>query len=364
MNAKRETLKKLMTYLLVIGFFGPGLAIANDIDAVFESEPLEIEGSWQNRNSEAQKMAKFRKELERKTNDMMAKKIENERIKKEKQINKEIMAAFNGKFRAMDEVGTQSSGVKKEVVKEVVIGAPIATVVEEKKLKIIPSVGFYNLKSDNIDFDSKIKTGVSLESMVNKRVSFGVGFNFSSMKLYDPNNSYNGFSNNFYNPYAGFNNPCFNSGFGNGCVNYNEREIDYKSMGLELNSKVFLSTSSRVKPFIGAGVSYNRVSLKYNDDGNGIHYYYNNSNNALGGEAYTSNTIKGSLILGTEVKFGDTVGLNLDFRIAKGFSSGNSSKREANTLFYNPDLDRLENIGNDMEETILTGVNLGLIVAF
>lgn len=364
MKTFNESFRKVMMVCVLGGLLIPTISFSNEIEEAFDSEPLDIEGTWQQKESPSEKMAKVRQRLEKKTNDLMQKKIEDIRYKEEMKLTRKLQKAFTGGLQSMDEVKTQSSAVQKtpeKVVQKVVVFQPV---IEEKKLKLIPSIGFYNLKSEDVDFDSKIAAGVSFESMINDRVSVGLGFRFSSMKLYDSNNSYNGFSKGFYNPYQGFNAPCFNNGYSNNCVNYNEREIDYKTAGLELNSKVFLITDAKIRPFVGGGVAYNRVNLKYNDNGNDIHYYYNNSNNALGGEEYSSTTITGSIILGTEVKFTENVGLNFDFRISKGLSTGSSAKRQANTMLYNPDLDRLENIADDIEASTLTGINLGLLVTF
>ena len=88
MSAKNEKLKKLIAIFLLSGIFGSAVGLSNEIGDVFDSEPLDIEGTWEQRESQADKMAKVRKNLEKKTNDMMAKKIEDIRYKEEMKLTR------------------------------------------------------------------------------------------------------------------------------------------------------------------------------------------------------------------------------------------------------------------------------------
>ena len=322
------------------------LAVAIPAMAQMEitNSSLDIDGEWSERPSEAKRAEQLRKRLQKKTNDMVDTQIEKMRLKAEKQIGDQLEKALTGKGLVHDEVSSGQAAVinSKKQVHEVT---------EPKSLKIIPRVGFQNLRSDTIDFDSQINAGILFESMVQDRFAFGVGAHYTSMKILDPLNTFGG---GFFNPYI-------NNGFGN---NWNEREINYRSGTLEIYGKFFLSHSARVRPFIGLGLEYSRSDMRYNDAGNNQFYYYNNFSNQLGGERYTYSSFGGNIQAGAEAKLTETFGLILDFKLAKGLNGQHARNTQANSIVFNPDLQRLEGIANEMSETTSTSVGLGMVVAF
>lgn len=349
---KKTNKKNWAIYLLILGIINVGVktAMASDAEDVFDSEPIDIDGNWQQRETVGDKMAKMRANLEEKTNDMMHKKIEDIRYKEEMKLTKKLQKAFQGGLNNMgstDEVGTSSSAVAK---------APMAPIVEEKLLKVIPSAGIVNLKSKRVDFDTDLSAGVSVESMVSKRLSVGVAFNYTAMTLYDNQNSAGSYYGGYYG--VGSYNTLGYTG------NYNQREIDYSRMSLAINSKLFLTTESRVKPFVGFGLNYGRNTLNYNDDGNNSSYYYSGQNYDFGGEEYTYNNFAGIMSLGTEISFTDTIGLEFDINYSKSLFNGNSEKSNAYNLSYNPDLTRLQGIGKELQTADSVGLKLGLVVQF
>jgi hypothetical protein len=331
--------KKTLSALLM-------LAMALPVAAQMEitNSALDVEGEWNERSSEAKRAEMLRKRLQKKTNDMVDTQVETMRLKAEKQIGDQLEKALSGKSLLKDEVSTtQSSTIKKE------IEAPKSP----KTLKVIPRVGFLSLKSENIDFDSKVNAGIQFESQIQERFAFGIGVNFTSMNISDPHNTYT--QGYYVSPYYSY---------GYGSYNYPEREISYRNAGLELLGKFYLSHTSRIKPFIGLGVEYSRSELKYKDSGNDQYYYYNSYRNELGGEKYIYSSFSGSVQAGAEMSFSDTLGLVLDVKMAKGLNGQHSKKSQANSYYYNPDLSRLEGIANEMSEATSTSVGLGMVVAF
>lgn len=136
------------------------------------------------------------------------------------------------------------------------------------------------------------------------------------------------------------------------------RKMSYDRLTLEANSKFFLTVESRIKPFVGAGLSYNRSNLKYEDSGNGFSY---NSIN-YGSEGYSSTSIGASAKLGAEVDFSETVGLNLDLTYSKSLSSGISNKADVSMI--NPDQARLENVTKSIQDSDITSIAAGVIIRF
>jgi outer membrane protein W len=134
--------------------------------------------------------------------------------------------------------------------------------------------------------------------------------------------------------------------------------MSFNKVSVQANSKFFLTTESRIKPFVGLGLSYNRTSLKYDDAGN--NYAYNGI--TYGNEGYSSATMGATAKLGTEIDFSETVGLNIDLSYTKNLSSGISSS--ADTSLNNPDQSRLQNVTKSIEDSDVTSIQAGLIVRF
>lgn len=342
--------KKTVSLLAMLAILSPLNSAFSQVE-ITNTDPLDIEGEWSTRPSQAQRMEKLRKDLQKKTNDMIDTKIESMRLKQEKELANQLGKALGGQLNTLDEVSTAQSSVSKKEIEELK---------EPKSLKLIPRIGFLSIQSDKIDFESKVNAGIMFESMVHDRVAVGVGFNFTSMKIMD---AYSNFGGSYYNSGYSYNPYYTNPYYGYSSL-YQEREISYRSGELELNGKFYISNKTRVKPFVGLGVAYNRSELKYNDNGNGYQYYYNSVQNELGGEKYTSSTFTGSVLAGAELSFTETFGLVLDLKLSKGLNGEHGTSREADSLYYNPDLERLEGIANEMSDATTTSIGLGMVVAF
>lgn len=316
---------------------------------VLESDQIDIDGSF-NRPSAADRMAKMRQQLEKKNENMMRKKIEDIRVQQEQEMTNKLRKAFQGGLAAIDD-GQQVDQVQTIQAAPQKVEAQVITPVETKRNKVTPFFGVATYSGDNVDFESNLNLGLSLESEVSKHFSVGVNFTYSTMDITDTANTYvtNYNSYNYYNPYY---NSGYNNTFGQG------REMSYKRMGLEVNSKFFITADTKIRPFVGLGLGYNRSSLKYNDDGNG--YNYNGIN--FGDEEYNSSFITGSATIGAEVSFSENIGASVDVRYAKGLSTGISS--ESTASYNNPDQRRLENVGTAIEEANQVSLNAGLVIRF
>ncbi len=337
---------------MLIGFglstqgFSQTADILEDTEAVLNSDQIDIDGMYeQPRESAAQRIEKMRKQLEKKNEEMVSKKIEDMRIKEEQKLAKKLQKAFNGgNIGNVDEVSTVQAAPAK-----VVAAAPV---VEEKKSeikrnKIIPVFGVTTFSGEQIEFESSFNAGLQAESLITDRISMGLGINYTSMKISD-------LANNFNNNYN------YNFGYYN---NYgtNGREIDYSNIAIEANSKFFITDiESKFRPYVGAALGYNRLSMSYNDNGA---QNYNNGLQNFGQEAQRSSSISGSILGGMEASFTENIGMTLDLRYTRALTSG-FAQDQGTTVQQSPDQLRLQNIGEAIEDSNQISVGAGLVVRF
>ena len=303
--------------------------------------------------SPSDRIRKRREKLEERNKRMVERKIEDIRVKQEIALTNKLQEAFG---KSLNNLNVDKVQVSKAapLAPQPVIPAPVVearvfepkedTSLEIKKSKLIPYLGAQSLKGNKVDFESKLNVGANLETMVFNQLSFGFGVGYTSLDISDTANDFIG--NNYQ-----YNSGYYNS-FGTG------RTMSSTKLVIEANSKFFISSESRIKPFVGAGLSYNRSNLKYNDSGNG--YNYNNIN--YGSEGFSSTALGASAKVGAEVDFNEIVGFNIDLAYSKNLTSGISST--ANTTNTNPDQVRLQNVTKSIEEADVTSVQAGLIVRF
>lgn len=348
-NFARKALLVQAIGLMVLS--SQGLQAQDDLlfetDNVLESDQLDIDG-YHNRKpqkSAADKMADMRRRLEKQNEDMVHRKIEDVRIKEEAKLARQLQNAFANGFNNM---GTDQVSTKQAATQKVEAPAPVETKPELQN-RIIPTFGVLNIKGTEIDFESKLNIGLGFESLINERFAVGFAVNYAKMDINDYSDSYLG------NPsfYSGYSYPGYGQAFGQG------RMIGYDRLQMEVNSKIYLSTSSMIRPFAGVGLSYNRSKLKYQDDGQ--NYSFNNTQ--FGNEGYSSNYIGASAGVGTEILFAKNIGAQIDFRYNRGLTGGFAATSEDNG-FKNPDQLRLENIGQAIEEADFFSLNAGIVVSF
>lgn len=357
-DAIKETFMKTRTTTTLIMLAGLSLNLSlmaqaqgqDDLlfatDSVLNSPQLDIDGYYEEKPKEspADRMAKTRRKLEERNEQMVQKKIEDIRIREEQKLARQLNQAFTDGFNNMDQVQTTQAAP----VAPIVVEAPAPTpVVIENTNKILPFFGVTNIRGERIDFESKINMGLTFENLVTDSLSVGVGIGYTQMDIKD-------YSNQFVN---GFSNPLFNPGyfqsFGQG------RNIDYKNLQMLVNSKLFLTKRSKIRPFIGGALNYNRSKLQYTDNGNN----FNLNSVQFGNEGYSTSYVGATGMIGSEVSFTDQIGMSLDFRYTRGLTSGFNSKAEADP-FQNPDQLRLQNIGTEIESADFFSLNIGVVVSF
>lgn len=348
----KTTTHKLQVLAMLLGLglssqvFAQSADILEDTDAILNSDQIDIDGAFeQPRESAAQRIEKMRKQLEKKNEEMVSKKIEDMRIKEEQKLAKKLQKAFNGgNLGNVDTVSTTQAAPA-----QVVAPAPV---VEEKKEeakrnKIIPVVGVTSFSSETIEFESKINAGIMAESLLTDRIAMGVGLVYSTMDVSIGNGSYyNG------NPY--YNNNAFNN-----------RQMNYTNFNIEANSKFFITgIDSKFRPYVGAALGYNRSKLKFDNENNNNNYYNNQYNNYNNADGVTGSNVNGSILGGVEVAFGDTIGLTLDARYTRALTSGFDKENINNNNQQSQDEIILNSYGSEIEDANQLSFGLGLVVKF
>lgn len=311
-------------------------ALLDDANQVFNSDQIDIDGDYsQPRVSAADKMEKMRKKLEQQNEDMVNKKIEDIRTRNEQKLAKDLQKAFHG-GALTDSVSTSHAAVVK---------AP-APVIESQSSgrsnRVIPKFGITNYDGEQNSLESNISFGVNVETDVHDRIAIGIGVQYNSFDLTVDNNNYNYYYNS---------------------VN-NDVEMGYSHLNIELNSKFYLtSPDSKIRPYAGAGVGYNRSSLKYNDGGNN-NFNYNYYNYNYNVEDVNSSFVSASGALGAEMGFSDSFGAVLEFRYNKSLSNITNSNRNNNNYFNNQEQRRLDDTNDDIQNSSQFAINAGFMIKF
>lgn len=325
-------------------------ALANG-DAL-DMDQIEIEGKL----SPSELLKRRREKLEERNKIMVEKKIEDIRVKQEIALTNKLQGAFNNSLNNLNEDKVQTTQAAPApaapapvapapVIETRIVEVPAPVVKEEKRSKVIPSLGITNIKGDRIDLQSDVTLGVNAETMLTSQISAGLGLSYGTMDLTDVANEY---VNNGYGTYY---NTGYYGTYGSG------RSMKFSKLTIEATGKFFFTEDSRFKPYAGAGLSYNRTSLKYDNQSS----YYSNGV-TFGSEDLSSTAVAGSAKLGAEFDITETIGLNVDLSYTKNITSGIS--KSAGTISTNPDQGRLENISKEIEDGDVTAVQAGMVIRF
>jgi hypothetical protein len=346
---------------LVAGIHSSSLKAQDDMldnaDDILNGDSLQMDDiNLEGKLSPSEKLRQRREKLEERNKMMVEKKIEDIRVKQEIALSNKLSDAFGKSLNNLNEDKVQVVQAAPVAIAPQPVVAPVAVVetkivVEKeepvvviKKSKVIPYLGMQTIKGDRVDLETNTNVGINLETLVMSQLSVGLGVGYSGMYITDVANTFlnnnSQIGSNYYNT------------FGAG------RRITSSKIAIEANTKFFLTEESRIKPFIGGAVSYNRSNLKYEDNGNG----YSSNGISYGSEGFSSTSMGATAKLGAEVDFNDTIGFNVDFSFTKTLSSGISNTANVNN--NNQDQARLENITKSMEGSDTTSIQAGLVVKF
>ncbi len=319
-----------------------------DIDQnVLDQQQIDVDGQF-HQPTAAEKLEKMRKELERKNQEMVHKKIEDIRTKNEMRLTKQLQKAFAGglKTPVVDSVSTTQSAVVKAEVK---------TKTENKDMRIAPQIGYSSItgettRGEAMDFESKIDIGLQFDADITDRFSVGVGIAYQALDITDFSSS--AYTTQFYNTY-GANMNWYTGLYGTG------RELNSKTISLNIVSKVFATArDARFRPYLGLGIGFNHLMLKYDNNATVIDPYQI----TYGDEEFSANYITGSVKLGALVNFSSTIGMDVELAYTKGITSSFSEK--SNQVARNIDQLRLNEIGGGMSEADVVSVRAGVTIGF
>jgi opacity protein-like surface antigen len=260
-----------------------------------------------------------------------AKKAENRAMEKIKKAEAKLKCLMDGNTK---EECSQFNTEEQTVSVVQASPVPVSTVETSVSLnnpfeviKLLPYAGATTFNGKVEQLETELSAGLRLESNITTRFSMGIGAKFDQMKTND-------FANNSLYMNQGYNNFFGPEG----------RQIQYRSMGLDIYGKFFITGGERFRPYVGAGLAYNRATLKYND----TNPYYDEMNSYYyGTEEYNTTFLSGQLMLGTEIMITKSIGLNLEGAYSTGLGENLSSKAARNGV-NSPDQTRLRDLGDEI----------------
>lgn len=370
--------KNLLALALSLSFAS---VYAQSQEQVLNSDPIDVDGYLHEKMVTDGELEQIRGEIRKQKNEVQLNKEKTkgfkelvktteklsetteEYIDEKKEAQKEI-AEYNKKTKCLMEENPGADCDKYvrnrdrgEVQDKVSTGqaAPIASSVTEapssaltgrafEEVKLITFAGTtqYNGKVEQLE--AELAAGLKLESNITSRFTMGIGFNYSQFKTMD-------FANNLFSNFG------YYSNYGMG-----GREIQYQSMGMDLYGKFFITGSERFKPYIGAGIGYNRANLKYTEN-NPYTGTFNGQQAFYGNEGYRTSYASGTVMAGTQIMITKTFGLNIEGAYTTGLGKSLSSQ-SANMPFNSPDQQRLRQLGEEVINSNALSLFGGVVVAF
>jgi outer membrane protein W len=329
-------------------------SLLNDTDSILNSEQIDIDGQFRKKNIDAKQLAKLRKKIEKRHEEMIQQKIEDIRLQEELKLGQKLQAAFSDNGNS-DAVSMGQAAVAKQTMTG---AAP--TLMGAKKNRVIPSLGLLKVQSDNTNFDT-LNANIGFETTIKERFIVGLSVGYANLDIKDinPNYAYSSFSsfnNGFYNPYAA--SSAYNTG----------REMSYKQLDIAVNGKFYVLKNSKVKPFVGLGAGFRRSTLQYNT----ADPFFNQAiglgvGQTLEEAEYVGNYVTGEASVGADMNISSNIGARLSVNYSRGLteSSQNANSTDANNVFYqSADQNNLDNVGREIEKASMLGISAGLIVNF
>lgn len=219
-------------------------------------------------------------------------------------------------------------------------------------IKVIPYTGFTTFITDSEQLEAGINVGLQLESNVSSRFAVGMGVRYTTFSTDDfgGNNNYFGNNSNAFNSYN---------------ANFGAREIEYSNINVDLYSKFYFLKNTRFRPYVGAGIGYNRTSLEYANNNransNNNDFFFNGFQ--FGDEEVLTSSMSVEMMVGSEVVFSDTIGMVLEMNYTRGLG-GNISSENRNFNSFAPDQERLEDLSAELQEANILSLYAGMLIQF
>lgn len=339
-------------------------ALLNDTETILNSDQIDIDGQFRSKQTDAQRLAKMRKNIEKKHERMIQKKIEDIRLQEELRLGQKLQDAFTGSVQNADSVSMGQAAVGKTTAGTL---APIESMgsVTDRKNRVIPSFGLMSVNGENADFESEISANLAFETLIKERFLVGLNLGYTTLEIKDVNpnyasnfNSFNYFNYNYFNTFNTF-----------GLSNTIGRDMKYNQIDLNVNGKYYVLKNTKIKPFVGLGLGYRRSTLEYSESDP----FYNQAiglqiGTTLENAEYIGNYLTGQASIGADVSFNNNIGARLELGYSKGLTQSSTTQnniQDPNNLYYNSvDQANLDNVGKGIEKGDIIGINAGLIIGF
>lgn len=370
--------KNLLVLALSLSF---ATAYAQTEEQVLNSDPIDVDGYLHEKQVTDHELEQIKGEIRKQKNEVQLNKEKTKGFKElsrtteklsetteeyidEKKNAQGEIAEYNKKIKCLMEENpgkdcdkyvrnrtsqVQQAQVQQEVAVQQAAATSVTTAPEAsltgapfEVIKLLPYAGGTQFNGEIEQLEAEIATGIRLESNITSRFSMGVGFNFTQLKTED-------FANNIYSSQV----------FGQGYVG---REIQYRSMGLDLYGKFFLTRGERFRPYLGAGLGYNRANLKYSDNDPYQTTFGGNLYN-FGDENYRTSYATGTLMVGSEIMITKAFGINIEGAYSSGLGESLSSRSSKNMTF-NPDQARLRDLGEEIINANALSIFAGAVIQF
>lgn len=348
---KSKNVKSLFLATLLVAGTGMSVAQADntttiDTDTILNSEQIDIDGQFRRKKLDAKKLAKMRKKIEKKHEEMIQQKIEDIRLRDELRLGQKLEMAFSGGSQNSDSINMGQAGVAKQSIN----GLLPSQILDTKKNRVVPSMGMINVNGENTKFDS-LNGKVDFETRIKDRFLVGLSVGYADIDIKDVNPKYNTASS--FNNFNYFNN------FNNGFTNLNTgREMNYKQLDITVNSKFYVLKNQRIKPFVGLGLGYRRATLKYTSANP---YFTQVLGQSLEDAEYIGNYVTGEANIGADINITSTIGARLAVNYAKGLTESSQNVSNVNQSQDQYDVD---NVGREIEKASMLGVSAGLVIGF
>lgn len=376
--------KNLLAVVLCLNF---ATAYAQSEEQVLNSDPIDVDGYLKEKQVTDGELEQIRHEIRKQKNEVQLNKDKSKGYQELSRTTEKLsdttedyidskksaqsdIAEYNKKIKCLMEetpgkdcdkyVRNRNREEQAQVVQQEVQvqqAAPAATSVVEapaamgdlnkpfEEIKLIPFAGATQFNGDIEQLEAEIAAGLRLESNITTRFSIGIGLNFAQMKTND-------FANSAFN--QGWYQTGYYDQFNNG------REIQYRGMGVDLYSKFFITRGERFRPYVGAGLGYNRANVKYTNNDTWQDPTFGRQ---FGNEVYQTSFATGTVMAGTEVMITKSFGINIEGSMSTGLGSSMSSQSNKNVT-NSPDQKRLRELGDEIINSNQFSLFAGAVVTF
>jgi outer membrane protein W len=369
----KKSLKNNLVLLLILGVMG---TYAQNNNNVYNSDPIDIEGYVEEPPATDAELIQINSELKKqktaiKVNKKKSKKYQElgrttekladvtEEYINDKKDSEEVINNYNKKIDCLlkENQGPECDnyGRRKDTVRtrQAAPAAPTQVAVQKQpqepgQFKIGLHAGAANYSGQVESLETESMLGAKVEFQLTDRFDMGFGFNYMQLDTRD---------------YAQY----FHSGLDYRYGYYDVygrqgRNIEYTQWTIDAYGKFFIMKSDKVNPYIGAGLGYNRASLRSTENDNfwpGVQY----NNYEFGDETYDVNWINAKLSVGSDFYFTENFGINVDLSYAKALGSVFGRER-AFAPANAPDQERLEELSNDITNAHVFMGSLGVMFRF